>query len=419
MKILRIIARLNVGGPARHVVWLTKELQDDEFQTVLIAGTVPDGEEDMSYFAAENGVEPIYLKEMSRELSIRDLISIYKIYRHIRRESPDIVHTHTAKAGTVGRVAVFMYRWLTWSTLVLKPRNVRSVHTFHGHVFHSYYGRLKTASFLRIEKLLARFATNKILAISSQQLNEINGKFGVGRKDQFSVIPLGIDTDSMVANESDRKAFREEVGATERDVLVGFVGRLTEIKDLSHLLRVAAMYNNLSRSAKPSIKFLIVGDGHLRESLQREAEGLGVLETVIFIGNRKDISTVYSGLDLVALTSKNEGTPLSLIEAMAADRAFISTEVGGVVDLLGDVREDAGGFKICERGIGVEPGSTESYLSAVLRLAENKQLREKMGHAGRDFVEKHYSKQRLVADIKELYRDLAGARAENSPVIDE
>jgi len=419
MKILRIIARLNVGGPARHVVWLTKELQDDEFQTVLIAGTVPDGEEDMSYFAAENGVEPIYLKEMSRELSIRDLISIHKIYRYIRRESPDIVHTHTAKAGTVGRVAVFMYRWLTWSTLVLKPRTVRSVHTFHGHVFHSYYGRFKTAAFLRIEKLLARFATNKILAISSQQLNEINGKFGVGRKDQFSVIPLGIDTDSMVANESDRKAFREEVGATERDVLVGFVGRLTEIKDLSHLLRVAAMYNDLSRSAKPSIKFLIVGDGHLRESLQREAEGLGVLETVIFIGNRKDISTVYSGLDLVALTSKNEGTPLSLIEAMAADRAFISTEVGGVVDLLGDVREDAGGFKICERGIGVEPGSTESYLSAVLRLAENKQLREKMGHAGRDFVEKHYSKQRLVADIKELYRDLAGARAENSPVIDE
>ena len=419
MKILRIIARLNVGGPARHVVWLTKELQDDEFQTVLIAGTVPDGEGDMSYFAAENGVEPIYLKEMSRELSIRDLISIHKIYRYIRRESPDIVHTHTAKAGTVGRVAVFMYRWLTWSTLVLKPRNVRSVHTFHGHVFHSYYGRFKTAAFLRIEKLLARFATNKILAISSQQLNEINGKFGVGRKDQFSVIPLGIDTDSMVANESDRKAFREEVGATERDVLVGFVGRLTEIKDLSHLLRVAAMYNDLSRSAKPSIKFLIVGDGHLRESLKREAVGLGILETVMFLGNRTDISTVYSGLDIVALTSRNEGTPLSLIEAMAADRAFISTEVGGVVDLLGDVREDAGGFKICERGIGVEPGSTESYLSAVLRLAENKQLREKMGHAGRDFVEKHYSKQRLVADIKELYRDLAGARAENSPVIDE
>jgi len=419
MKILRIIARLNVGGPARHVVWLTKELQDDEFQTVLIAGTVPDGEGDMSYFAAENGVEPIYLKEMSRELSIRDLISIHKIYRYIRRESPDIVHTHTAKAGTVGRVAVFMYRWLTWSTLVLKPRNVRSVHTFHGHVFHSYYGRFKTAAFLRIEKLLARFATNKILAISSQQLNEINGKFGVGRKDQFSVIPLGIDTDSMVANESDRKAFREEVGATEQDVLVGFVGRLTEIKDLSHLLRVAAMYNNLSRSAKPSIKFLIVGDGHLRESMKREAVGLGILETVMFLGNRTDISTVYSGLDIVALTSRNEGTPLSLIEAMAADRAFISTEVGGVVDLLGDVREDAGGFKICERGIGVEPGSTESYLSAVLRLAENKQLREKMGHAGRDFVEKHYSKQRLVADIKELYRDLAGARAENSPVIDE
>ena len=416
MKILRIIARLNVGGPARHVVWLTRELQDDEFQTVLIAGTVPDGEEDMSYFAAENGVEPIYLKEMSRELSIRDLISIFKIYRHIRRETPDIVHTHTAKAGTVGRVAVFIYRWLTWSSLVLKPRSVRSVHTFHGHVFHSYYGSFKTRVFLTIEKVLARFVTNKIVVISPQQLNEINGKFAVGRKEQFSVIPLGIDADSMVANESDRKAFREEVGATEKDVLVGFVGRLTEIKDLSHLLRVAAMYNNLSHLAKPSIKFLIVGDGHLRESLQREAAGLGILETVMFLGNRTDISAVYSGLDIVALTSKNEGTPLSLIEAMAAERAFVSTRVGGVVDLLGDAREDAAGFRICERGIGVAPGSAESYLSALLRLAENKSLREEMGRAGRDFVEKQYSKQRLVTDIKELYREIVGTG--NSPAID-
>ena len=141
MKILRIIARLNVGGPARHVVWLTDAMREGEFETTLIAGTVPEGEEDMSYFAARHGVEPIYIKEMSRELSPKDAISLFKVYRTMLRERPDIVHTHTAKAGTVGRAAAFIYKWLTPGTLIGRPRKVRVVHTFHGHVFHSYYGK--------------------------------------------------------------------------------------------------------------------------------------------------------------------------------------------------------------------------------------------------------------------------------------
>src|SRR5258708_28690950 len=138
MKILRIIARLNVGGPARHVVWLTKALNDSEFESTLVAGTVPEGEEDMSYFAADNGVEPIYISELSRELSPKDSVSLFKIYREIRRQRPDIIHTHTAKAGTVGRTAAFLYRWLSFGSLIGKPRKVKIVHTFHCHVFHSY-----------------------------------------------------------------------------------------------------------------------------------------------------------------------------------------------------------------------------------------------------------------------------------------
>src|SRR5438445_13319455 len=132
MKILRIIARLNVGGPARHVVWLTKALNDSEFESTLVAGTVPEGEEDMSYFAAENGVEPIYITELSRELSPGDAVSLLKIYREMRRQRPDIIHTHTAKAGTVGRTAAFLYRWLGWRSLIGRPRGVKVVHTCHG-----------------------------------------------------------------------------------------------------------------------------------------------------------------------------------------------------------------------------------------------------------------------------------------------
>ena len=154
MKVLRIIARLNVGGPARHVVWLTEQLNDDEFQSVLVAGTVPKGEEDMRYVADQHGVQPVFVEELSRELSPKDLISLFKIFREIRRQKPDIIHTHTAKAGTVGRTAALLYKLLTPGT-----RDVRVVHTFHGHVFHSYYGNLKTRIFVTIEKALARLAT--------------------------------------------------------------------------------------------------------------------------------------------------------------------------------------------------------------------------------------------------------------------
>src|SRR5882762_5826840 len=191
MKVLRIIARLNVGGPARHVVWLTAGMKPDGYDTLLVAGVVPAGENDMSYVAAQAGVSPLIIPEMSREISPRDAITVWKLFRLMLREKPDLVHTHTAKAGTVGRVAGMMYRWLTPATLIGKPRSCRFVHTYHGHVFHSYYGRLKTRLFLGIERLLARLATDRIVVVSEQQRSEINEQFRVGRRKQFAVIPLG------------------------------------------------------------------------------------------------------------------------------------------------------------------------------------------------------------------------------------
>lgn len=411
IKIVRIIARLNVGGPARHVVWLTKELQTEEFESVLLTGTVPAGEEDMSYFARENAVEPIFIEQMSRELSPKDIVSLWKVYRQIRREKPDIIHTHTAKAGTIGRIAGFFYRWLTWKTFIGKPRPVKLVHTYHGHVFHSYYGNLKTKIFLFIEKALARLATDKIIVISNQQFREIHEKFGVGRAGQFKVIPLGIDLEAFADWRLKREILREEIGAKTDEILVGLVGRLTEIKNISLFLQVAKIYRDTKIVDFPKLKFIIVGDGNTRGDLENEAETLNVGDVVTFLGNRSDADVFYAGLDIIALTSLNEGTPLSLIEAMANEKAVISTAVGGVTDLLGEVKQKKQGFQICERGLRVASNDAEGFYKALIYLAGDKELRNKFGVIGKSFVDRNYSKQRLVNDIIELDRSLMGRKS--------
>jgi glycosyltransferase involved in cell wall biosynthesis len=399
MKIVRIIARLNVGGPARHVVWLTRELQEPEFDSVLLAGTVPDGEEDMSYFASEHEVEPVFIKEMSRELSPKDIVSLWKVYRQIVREKPDIIHTHTAKAGFVGRAAGFLYRWLNW-------KNVKIVHTFHGHIFHSYYGNAKTKLFLAIEKTLGRLATDRIIVITRQQFEEIHRQFGVGREKQFKIVPLGIDLKKFSAASEKRRLLREEVSAGEDEILVGFVGRLTEIKNVPLLLKTAEIYQKQRDENSPKLKFLIIGDGNLRAALEKEAEDLGLRDTVKFLGNRNDTDVFYAGLDIVALTSLNEGTPLSLIEGMANGKPVISTAVGGVVDLLGETRAKEDGFKICERGVKIEQMSAENFYNGLIYLAKNETLQKSLAVSGKEFIQARYSKERLVGDIKNLYRDL-------------
>jgi glycosyltransferase involved in cell wall biosynthesis len=407
MKIARIIARLNVGGPARHVVWLTNALQDEDFESILLTGTVPEGEEDMSWFAAENGVEPLYIPEMSRELSAKDAVSMWKVYRELRRQEPDIIHTHTAKAGTVGRIAGFFYRWATWRTLIGKPRPVKFIHTYHGHVFHSYYGRGKTLFFLFIEKMLSRLATDKIIVISNQQHQEIHEQFRVGKANQFQIIPLGIDLGKFESAAEKRNILRDEIGAAPDELLIGHVGRLTEIKNHTLFLKVAKIYKERSAESDfPKLRFLIIGDGHLRESLEKETQNLGVEDVVMFLGNRNDTDVFYAGLDLVALTSHNEGTPLSLIEGMANSLPVISTSVGGVVDLLGDGVEETAAFTLCERGLRIAPDEPEDFFEGLIYLAKNEKLREELGKRGKTFVFSNYSMERLINEIKNLYCDL-------------
>jgi glycosyltransferase involved in cell wall biosynthesis len=427
MKVVRIIARLNVGGPARHVVWLEEGLRraGGGVESVLVTGVVPPGEDDMSYFAAAHGVAPVIIPEMSREISPQDAVTVWKLFRLFLRERPRLVHTHTAKAGTVGRVAGFLYRWLTWGALLGRPRRVRFVHTYHGHIFHSYYGPFKTRVFLTVERILAR-ATDVIVVISRQQYREIHEQFGVGRAAQFRVIPLGLDLSAFSDWAARREGARGGLGAAAGDVLVGIVGRLTEIKNHRLFLDAAALYLRGREAAGGAnaerVRFVVVGDGHLRAALEAHAAGLGLgPEVLTFTGTRDDPENFYAALDVVALTSLNEGTPLTLIEAMANARACVATDVGGVVDLLGaadarEARRDEGGWRLCERGVSVNRHDAAAFASALSYLVEHEGVRAELGGRGREFARREYSLERLVADVAGLYGELAPGREESAGV---
>jgi glycosyltransferase involved in cell wall biosynthesis len=405
MKVLRIIARLNVGGPARHVVWLTEGLQAYGCDTLLVAGVVPPGEDDMSYVAAASGVRPFTLPQMSREISIKDALTIWKLFRLMRSEEPDIVHTHTAKAGTVGRVAGMMYSSLS-------ARRCRFVHTYHGHVFHSYYGKFKTNLFLAIEKFLARFATDRIVVISEQQRREINEVFHVGRRNQFVVIPLGIDLSAYASWSSRRAHMRSELKLNDGDVLIGIVGRVTEIKNHRLFIEAAAILKKTSVRAR----FVIIGDGNLRSDLEAQAKSLELENDVLFLGTRTDPENFYPALDIVALTSLNEGTPLTLIEAMANARPVAATSVGGVADLLGSPTtqsDDEQGYQLCERGVSVASGDAEGFARGLARLIADPGLRDELGQVGLEFVTRKYAKERLLSDMAELYQDLMEVESAN------
>lgn len=400
MKIVRVIARLNVGGPAKHVVWLTRALQAAGYQIVLVAGTVPPGEDDMGYFAAEHGVVPTFISEMSREISLKDALTVWKLYQLFRRERPDVVHTHTAKAGTVGRLAGLLYVWTTRS-------HCWFVHTYHGHIFHSYYGPLKTRIFLAIEKALARLITDRIVVLNEQQRREIHEEFGVGRAEQFSIIPLGLDLNVFAHWRERGQEFRAELGIGANDLLIGIVGRLTEIKNHELFLRAVAACKKEFAPSSPAVRFVIVGDGVLRAELEQQAESLDLMNDVVFVGSRRDVENIYPALDVVALTSRNEGTPLTLIEAMANARPTIATAVGGVVEMLGaQVESAAANFTVCERGISVAPDDPSAFAAGLTRLAGDAVLRRETGARGLQFVTEQYSLDRLLRDIKNLYSEL-------------
>lgn len=390
LTIVRLIARLNVGGPATQAILMTEAFQKKGYRTLLLTGEVAPGEGSMEFLALERGVLPVKISRLSRKISAAaDLKSFWRLLRLFRRECPMILHTHTAKAGTLGRLAA------------MATRVPVRVHTFHGHVFSGYFSPALTRIFLAIERFLGRH-TDCIIAISSSQRKELVETYRIAAPDKVVTIPLGFDLDRFLRIDGHEGSFRTAPGCSSESALVGWIGRMTAIKDPALFLESAVRI----RAALPSVQFVMVGDGELRADCEAHIRQAGLQDKVVLAGWKRDLSAVYADLDLLILTSINEGTPLALLEAMASGRSFIATDVGGVRDLMIGTARREEGWERFDNGILV-PRDSHRIAEAAQYLLQRPQLRREMGCAGREFVRIHYSCNRLAADLESLYLQLA------------
>jgi glycosyltransferase involved in cell wall biosynthesis len=393
-RILRIIARLNIGGPAIQAVTLSQAFSKGKYRTLLVCGRVSSSEGDMSYLADSKGVEPLILSALTKKISIaHDAISLAQVRETIRKFSPHIIHTHTSKAGTIGRLGGMSFNFMRG------PRQrIKLVHTFHGHVFHDYFSPLQTRFFIEIERLLARF-TDRIVVISPSQKEDICNTYRIAAPAKVRVVPLGFDLSRYL----DQAAFNKT--DPQGPCHVGIVGRLTHVKN--HRLLLEAARDLKDQGKDHHFRFLIIGDGELGEELKRYALKLEVDRSVVFLGWRKDMPSLYRNLDVVVLTSLNEGTPVTLIEAMAAGKPVIATDVGGVKDLLGTIDASANdGYNLARRGILIPSGKGKSLAGALLFVLENRASLNLMTERARSFALRQYDAERLVKDLDGLYREL-------------
>jgi len=382
VKVLRVIARLNMGGPALHVAYLTAGLRERGYDTTLVAGTLARGEDSMAFVAHDLDVPVVTIPELGREISpVRDLVATVRLAGLIRRERPQIVHTHTAKAGTVGRLAAL---------LAGGRRPPIVVHTFHGHVLRGYFGPVRSRFFRWLERWLARHTT-ALVAVSPQVRDDLVA-LGVAPPEKFAVIRLGIELEQRVADGDSRTATRRYLGIPPDRFAVGWIGRMTAIKNTEDVL--SAFKRLRDRGVEATL--CMVGDGPDRPQLEQRAHELGIMRDTLFLGYQQEVAALYAAFDALVLPSSNEGTPVSVIEALAARTPVVATRVGGVPDV---VREGEDGFL-------VDTGDTEALAERLARLADDPQLRERMGDAARDRVLPRYAVARLVDDVDRLYRSL-------------
>lgn len=381
IKILRVITRLNISGLAQYLITLTATLNDGVFESKLVAG-VPEGHEgNMAFLAESQGISLIQIDTLCNGFGIfRDVQSFWRLYRILRRERPAIVHLHLMKARFFGGIAAKLAR-----VPVI-------VETFHGNLFSEYFGKSKTQAILAAERFLGWLIMDRVIAISEGQKKELI-RYRVCPAEKAEIIPVGLDLKRFQNCSAFKGKLRKELNLTEKTFLLGIVGRLVSVKGHSYLLEAIS---RLARSTEMDFSVLIIGDGPLRGALESQARALGIEEQVRFLGWRFDLERVYADLDLVVLASLNEGTPAALIEAMAAGKPVVTTEVGGIPDLVED------GIT----ALVVPPKDSVAMTEAILKLLIDANLRRRLGEMAKDAVYPKYDICRLIQNMKKFYLSL-------------
>jgi len=391
IRVLRILNRFNLGGPTYNAAYLTRYLPS-EFETLLVGGKNDPSEKNSEFIPNQLGIKPVILHQMRRKISLNDDLVAYQEIRKIVQEyKPHIVHTHASKAGALGRMAA--------STLKVPI----ILHTFHGHVFDAYFSHLKANFYKNIERRLAGISTG-IIAISEAQKNDLSNKYRICPEEKIRVIPLGFDLSRFRENQQEKRlAFRAKYGIAENEIAIGIVGRLVPIKN--HDLFLEAM-DIVRKRSNNKIRFFIVGDGESRTHIEQKARQLQIEYSdwpneqkntfLTFTGWITEMDQVNAGLDIIALTSLNEGTPVSLIEAQAAGRPIVSTNVGGI----GNVVIPGKTALLCKSH------SPTDFAENLLQLTEDELLRKELGKEGWMHVHEKFHYQRLVDDMAGYYHEL-------------
>lgn len=381
IRVLRAIARMNVGGPAHHVSILGGHLDPARFESLLVTGSVGPGEGSARHWADEHGAMVVDLPTLGPEIRpVADLRAFLWLRRTMRERRPDILHTHTGKAGLLGRLAAVSLR-----------RRPCVVHTYHGHVLEGYFGPLVGRGYRLAEKLLA-LSSDVLIAVSEPTADDLV-RLGVAPREKFRVIRLGLDLDELAQTAlSCSLHARRELALPEGELVLLSIGRLIPIKRLDVAIRGLAG----ARRRGVAARLVIAGDGPSRPGLEQLVKELGLHEAVTFLGFRADVGRLFAAADVALLTSDNEGTPVALIEASAAGRPSIATAVGGVPDVLR-----------CGAERLVAPGDHEAIAQAITELVQvGPEARRAMGEAARADVLPRFGMLRLIEDMQRLYIEL-------------
>lgn len=395
IKILRVVSRLNIGGVSVHLATLDHVFNDIEYDSYLIFGRISDGEGDMRYLFGKSQ-KMFFITHLQREINlIRDLTALIKIIHKIIVIKHDIIETHMSKAGFLVRIAAIFLNFFN-------KKKISTIHMFHGNVFYGYFSSIKSKFFLKIEQILSRF-TDVVIAISETQKKDLTSKYNICPRQNIVTINLGFNLMPFchLSNLSKKGDRLDDC----RKIRIGIVGRLVPVKNHKLFLDSAKLI--LQSLPNINFEFLIVGDGGLKNELIKYCNIIGISEVVEFTGWIKNLPLFYSNLDILLLTSINEGTPVSIIEAMASRVAVISTDVGGVRDLLGNSTNDLdsnGLFNICERGIKCQSNAL-SVAMAIEYMIEKECYKDiKLLNRSQRFVIQNYGDNLLGVNLDRVYK---------------